>query len=293
MTQSDFPVQNIKNRIYEIRESQVMLDNDLALLYEVEVKVLNQAVKRNIERFPKEFMFQLSEEEYNFLRSQFVTAKSNWSKKRYLPYAFTEQGVAMLSAVLKSPKAIQVSIKIMSAFVEMRHYLTKNADIFENFHRIDRKLLIHDENFNKLFKALEQNQLTPKQGIFFNGQVFDAHVFVSDLIKSAEKSIVLIDNYVDEKVLTLLSKKKSEVEICIYSKNINSKLLQDVEKFNVQYENLTIKKFDECHDRFLIIDNKIYHIGASLKDLGKKWFAFSKLEIDASLILGKLALIKT
>ncbi len=277
---------DIQNKILEIRGYQVMLDSDLALLYEVEVKVLNQTVKRNIERFPKEFMFQLSEKEIKNLRSQFVTSKSHGGR-RYSPYAFTEQGVAMLSAVLKSPTAIKVSIKIMTVFVEMRHYLMKNADIFEKFHRIDQKLLVHDENFAKIFKALESKEL-PKQGIFFNGQVFDAHVLLSEMIKKAEKTIILMDNYVDEKVLTLLSKKKSEVEVFIYSKTISNKLQQDADKFNAQYKNLILKQFDDCHDRFLIIDNQIYHIGASLKDLGKKWFAFSKLEIDAKLILGRL-----
>ncbi len=289
MSLNELSTIDIQNKIYEIRGCQVMIDSDLALLYEVGVKALNQAVKRNTGRFPKEFMFQLSEKEYTNLRSQFVTAKSNWSKKRYVPYAFTEQGVAMLSAILKSPTAIKVSIRIMAAFVEMRHYLMKNADIFEKFHRIDQKLIAHDDNFNKIFKALESKEL-PKQGIFFNGQVFDAHVFVSDLVKKAEKSIILIDNYVDEKVLTLLSKKKSSgVEVYIYSKNITNKIRQDADKFNTQYKNLILKQFNDSHDRFLIIDNKdLYHIGASLKDLGKKWFAFSKLKIGPNLILDKL-----
>ncbi|MBS4013712.1 MAG: ORF6N domain-containing protein [Bacteroidetes bacterium] len=289
MTESDFPIQNIKSRIYDIRGKQVMLDRDLAIIYDVDVKRLNEQVKRNIERFPEQFMFKLNTKEYQILRSQIATLETKQgSHRKYLPFAFTEHGVSMLSAVLRSKKAIEVSILIVSAFVEMRHYLTKNAEIFDKFHMIDQKLLLHDENFNKLFKALEQNQFTPKQGIFFQGQVFDAHVFVSDLIRNAENTILLFDNYLDEQVLTVLSKKKPEVEICIYSKNINSKLLQDVEKFNVQYKNLKIKKFDDCHDRFLIIDNQIYHIGASLKDLGKKWFAFSKLEIDVNRIFGKL-----
>ncbi|MBS4014247.1 MAG: ORF6N domain-containing protein [Bacteroidetes bacterium] len=289
MTQSEFPIQNIKTRIYEIRGKQVMLDRDLAELYGVITGRLNEQVKRNKERFPHDFTFQLNDTEFKNLENLISqNATSNWGGVRKYPYAFTEQGVAMLSSVLKSKQAVEVNIQIMRAFVEMRHYLTKNAEVFEKFHRIDQKLLIHDENFNKLFKALEQNQLTPKQGIFFQGQVFDAHVFISDLIRNAEKTIILFDNYVDEQVLTVLSKKKADVEICIYSKNINNKLRQDVEKFNVQYKNLTIKKFDDCHDRFLIIDNQIYHIGASLKDLGKKWFAFSKLEIDINRIFGEL-----
>ncbi len=286
MTHYDLPIQNIKSKIYEIRGKQVMLDRDLAGLYGVNTKRLNEQVKRNIERFPKDFMFQLSKQE----KLEVVANCDHLANLKYsyiLPYAFTEQGVAMLSSVLKSKQAVEVNIQIMRAFVEFRHYLIKNADIFEKFHRIDQKLLVHDENFAKIFKALESKEL-PKQGIFFNGQVFDAHVLLSEMIKKAEKTIILMDNYVDEKVLTLLSKKKSEVEVFIYSKTISNKLQQDADKFNTQYKNLTLKQFDDCHDRFLIIDNNIYHIGASLKDLGKKWFAFSKLEIDAKLILGKL-----
>ena len=205
MTQYDLPIQSIQSKIYNIRGKQVMLDSDLALIYDVDVKRLNEQVKRNNERFPEQFMFKLSTEEYNFLRSQIATLETKkGSHRKYLPFAFTEHGVSMLSAVLRSKKAIEMSILIVNAFVEMRHYLIKNADIFEKFHRIDQRLLAHDENFNKVFKALESKEL-PKQGIFFNGQVFDAHVFISDLIKTAEKSIILIDNYVDEKVLTLLS----------------------------------------------------------------------------------------
>ncbi len=289
---SNLPIQNIKNKIHEIRVVQVMLDIDLAELYGVDVKRLNEQVKRNIERFPEKFMFQLTKDEYKILRSQFATLETLEGKKgkhrKYLPFVFTEQGVSMLSAVLRSKKAIEVSIQIMSAFVEMRHFLLKNANVFEKFHEIDKKLLAHDKNFNKIFKALEQKQLAPKQGIFFNGQVFDAHIFVSDLIKRANKKIVLIDNYVDEKTLTLLSKKKPQVKVNIYTKNINNKLLQDVEKFNEQYKNLILNKFKESHDRFLIIDQEIYHIGASLKDLGKKWFAFSKLHLQLDLILYRL-----
>ncbi len=285
---ANLPVQNIRNKIYEIRGVQVMLDSDLAQLYGVEVKALNQAVKRNIERFPEFFMFQLSKNELQILRSQIVTSSSHGGR-RYNPHAFTEQGVSMLAAILRSKKAIDVSIKIMSAFVEMRHFLLKNANFLEKFHEIDKKLLTHDENFNKIFKALEQKQLAPKQGIFFNGQVFDAHIFVSDLIKSAINSIILIDNYIDEKTLMLLSKKKPQVKVSIYTKNINNKMLQDAEKFNEQYKNLVLKKFQDSHDRFLIIDQEIYHIGASLKDLGKKWFAFSKLHLELEVILSRLS----
>jgi phage regulator Rha-like protein len=279
----------INNKIHTIRGVQVMLDSDLAELYGVEVRSLNQAVKRNIERFPEDFMFQLTEFEFFPLRSQFVTLKkARGTHRKYIPYVFTEQGVAMLSGVLKSPKAVDVNVKIMRAFVEMRRFLISNATVFEKFHRIDQKFLEHDENFSKLFGALEQKQLTPQQGIFFNGQVFDAFVFISKLIKSAKNRIVLIDNYVDENTLLLFSGKNSEVSVRIYTKNINPKLIMAKDKFNEQYSNLDVTRFDDSHDRFIIIDNEVYHIGASLKDLGKKWFAFSKLGLAPEVILSRI-----
>ncbi len=208
----------IKNKIHTIRGVQVMLDSDLAELYDVPVKRLNEQVRRNMERFPSDFMFQLSESEYEILRSQIATANIAWSKKRFFPHAFTEQGVAMLSSVLRSKKSIEVNVKIMRAFVEMRRFLVSNATVFEKFHRIDQQLLEHDENFNKLFNALEQKQLTPRQGIFFNGQVFDAFIFISKLIKSAKNRIVLIDNYVDEDTLQLFSDKNDTVSVKIHTK---------------------------------------------------------------------------
>ncbi len=284
---SNLPVQNIKNKIYEIRGVQVMLDSDLAKLYEVKSIRLREQVKRNIKRFPGDFMFRLTDDEVELMVSQ-NAIPSIKILGGHNPFVFTEQGVAMLSGILRSSKAVEVNIKIMRAFVEMRYFLVRNADVFQKFQKIDQKMLEYDDNFRELFKALEQKQLAPKQGIFFNGQVFDAHIFVSDLIKKANKNIVLIDNYVDEKTLTLLSKKKPEVKANIYTKNINTKLLQDVEKFNEQYKNLILNKFKESHDWFLIIDQEIYHIGASLKDLGKKWFAFSKLHLQLEVILSRL-----
>ncbi len=277
----------IQNKIHTIRGVQVMIDSDLAELYEVETKNLNRLVKRNVERFPEDFMFQLDHEE--FLRCQTGTLnKSRGTHRKYAPYAFTEQGVAMLSGILKSPKAVDVNVKIMRAFVEMRGFLVNNATVFEKLHRIDHKLLEHDENFNKLFNALEQKQLTPRQGIFFNGQVFDAFVFISKLIKTAKARIVLIDNYVDENTLQLFSDKNSEVSVKIYTKNINPKLIMAKDKFNQQHGSLDVTKFEDSHDRFIIIDNEVYHIGASLKDLGKKWFAFSKLGLAPEVILSKI-----
>ena len=201
---------------------------------------------------------------------------------------FTEPGVSMLSAVLKSKKAIQVSIKIITAFVEMRRFLVNNAVVFEKFYQIDQKFLEHDENFSKLFNALEQKKLTPSQGIFFNGQVFDAFVFISNLIKTAQRRIILIDNYVDEDTLQLFSDKNSEVVVKIFTKYLNQKLQMAAEKFDRQYDGLVITAFEDSHDRFIVIDNEVYHIGASLKDLGKKWFAFSRLGLAPEVILARI-----
>lgn len=294
----------IKDKIFTIRGLQVMLDKDLAELYEVETKVFNQAVKRNIERFPENFRFQLTLKEHENLRSQFVTSSSDnalrsqiatleHGGRRYLPYAFTEQGVSMLSAILKSKVAIDVSIKIINSFVNMRKIISQNSYIFQRLEnietlRIKDKLEI-DEKFDRIFNALEDKSLKPKQGIFYDGQVYDAYVFVSDLIRSSTHSIILVDNYCDDSVLTLLSKRDREIKCSIYTKNISKQLLLDVTKHNSQYPNIKIKQFNSSHDRFLIIDEKdVYHIGASLKDLGKKWFAFSRLDIESFDILSRL-----
>lgn len=288
----------IKNKIFTIRGLQVMIDKDLAELYEVETKVFNQAVKRNIDRFPHNFRFQVTREEHENLRSQFVTLSSNlennWGKHtKYLPYVFTEQGVSMLSAILKSKVAIDISIKIINSFVNMRKIISQNSYIFQRLEnietlRIKDKIEI-DEKFDKIFNALEDKSLKPKQGIFYDGQMYDAYVFVSDLIRSAKHSIVLIDNYCDDSVLTLLSKRDIDIKCSIYTKNISKQLLLDLEKYNSQYPSIEIKQFNSSHDRFLIIDdNDVYHIGASLKDLGKKWFAFSRLDIEPFDILSRL-----
>jgi len=271
---------DIQDKIFTIRGVQVMLDSNLASLYQVETKVFNQAVKRNIQRFPQNFRFQLTEEEYDNLRSQIVT--SNLDKKhggrRYLPYVFTEFGVSMLSSVLKSDIAIEISIKIIESFVNMRRIISSNSLIYQRFEKIEKRLSTYDENFEKIFKAIEGKSVKPKQGIFYNGQIFDAYTFVIDLVKSAKKSILLIDNYVDESTLTILSKNQN-INIVIYTSKISKQLKLDIKKYNQQYKKVELKKFDLSHDRFLIIDEKeVYHIGASLKDLGKKVFAFSKME---------------
>ncbi len=277
----------IQNRIFTFRNKQVMVDRDLAELYQVETKVLNQAVKRNIKRFPESFRFQLNADEKEQLVTncdRFKTLKHSTS----LPYVFTEQGVSMLSAVLKSERAIEVSIKIIEAFVAMRRYIASNSLIFERFERIEQRLSKHDDNFDKIFKAIEDKNIKPKQGIFFDGQIFDAYVFVNDLIKSAKKSIILIDNYIDETTLTLFSKVPN-IRVLIYTHTIDKKLRLDYQKYQKQHKNITLKTFKNAHDRFLILDDKeVYHIGASLKDLGKKWFAFSKMEKESLAILEKL-----
>lgn len=283
---------NIKSRIFTIRGMQVMLDSDLAELYGVSTKVFNQAVKRNTDRFPEKYMFMVNDDEFASLRSQIVTSNKRGGR-RYLPKVFTEQGVAMLSAVLKSDTAIQISIKVIDAFVEMRHFITENFRISQRIDFVEKKQIEYksesDKKFDLLFEALENNQLPPKQGVFFNGQVFDAHKFVSDLVRSAEKSIVLIDNYIDDTVLTLFAKRKNGVTLKILTKNVTKQLQLDIKKFNEQFPEAEIQEFDQSHDRFMIIDSSVvYHIGASLKDLGKKWFAFSKMDIAVADILKKL-----
>lgn len=283
----------IQNRIFNIRYVQVMIDSDLAELYGVETKYLNRAVKRNIDRFPKKFRFQLTAKEFGNLKFHFGTSSLDHGGRRTLPYAFTEQGVAMLSAVLRSDTAVQVSIQIMDAFVKMRRFLSSNSAIFNRIDSVEKNLLEFktdsDSKFNKIFAAIEEKDIKPKQGIFFEGQIFDAYQFVSNLFRTAKNTIIIIDNYIDDSVLTHLSKKKKAVEVSIFTKNISEQLKLDTEKFNLQYKNLSIRKFNKSHDRFIIIDDKdIYHFGASLKDLGKKWFAFSKFEKGALSVLEKL-----
>ncbi len=280
--------QHIESKILLLRDVQVMLDKDLAELYQVETKVLNQAVKRNSDRFPDGFRFQLSEAEKNELVTncdRFQSLKHSTSN----PYAFTEQGVAMLSAVLRSDVAVQASIQIIQAFVKMRKFILNNAALFQRLDKVETKQLEADQKFEKIFKALEAGQTKPDKGIFFEGQVFDAYSFVSDLIKRAETNIILIDNYIDESVLIFLSKRKANVSATIFTKE-NSKTFQlDLKKHKAQYPSIEVKPFADSHDRFLIIDeSELYHIGASLKDLGKKWFAFSRMDSLVNVILNRI-----
>jgi hypothetical protein len=277
---------DIKSKIYTFRDKQVMLDKDLAGLYNVETRVFNQAVKRNLARFPERFRFQLTQEEYENLRSQIVTSSlvsqnviaSEHGGRRYLPYVFTEQGVSMLSAILKSETAVDVSIKIIDSFVSMRKFISQNASVFQRLDILEQNQLISNTNIDKIFKALESKDKIQEQGIFYNGQIFDAHKFVSDLIRSAKSSIILIDNYVDDRTLTLFQKNQN-VSVTIYTNDITKELKLDLAKYNKQYKNISARTTTNFHDRFLIIDKtEVYHIGASLKDLGKKVFAFSKMQ---------------
>jgi hypothetical protein len=290
----------IESQIFTIRGMQVMTDYDLAKLYNVETKVLNQAVKRNITRFPENFRFQLTQSEWEYLRSQLVTATQNndvWSqqreqarlayqvlfaKRRTFPFVFTEQGVAMLSGVLNSQTAISASIQIMNAFVKMRHIILDNSLISHRLDIIETKQSQTDQKFEKVFRALDTKDQIPTQGIFFEGQVFDAYELFSKIIRKAKSHIILIDNYIDETTLIHLAKKNPKVKALILTHPISKELELDIQKVNQQYGNFKIKKFNKSHDRFLIIDQKeIYHLGASLKDLGKKLFAFSLLDTSS------------
>ena len=321
-------VEQIENLILTIRGKQVILDRDLARLYGVETRVLNQAVQRNIERFPEDFMFQLTKEEAESSRSQFVMlnaegdelksqfATSNEGSSRsqfatlngrghnikHLPYAFTENGIAMLSGVLRSPMAIATNIHIMRAFNAMRHFIGSHAQVFQRLEVMERNQLAlnasqaelsaqvaeNNKRLNEVFRRLDDNSEKPEKGIFYDGQIFDAYSFINERIREAKKRIVLIDNYVDDSVLTMLDKRNKGVEAVVYTKNISRQLSLDFEKHNAQYSPIEVKQFDRAHDRFLCIDDTVYLIGASLKDLGKKWFGFVKLEQPTDELLSKM-----
>lgn len=284
---------DIQPMIKVIRGQQVMLDSDLSALYGVETRRLNEQVKRNIERFPDDFMFQLRKEELDNLMSQ--NATSSWGGTRKLPYAFTEQGIAMLSSVLKSQTAVEVNIRIMRAFITMRRFIATNAQLFQRletieYHQLEMKQHqeMTDRRIDEVFKRLDTD-IPPMQGIFYDGQVFDTYRFVSDLIRKAKQSIVLIDNYVDGTVLTLLDKRSEGVSATIYTQRVSSQFQLDVDRHNSQYPLIEIKRFNKAHDRFLLIDNEVYHIGASIKDLGKKWFGFTLMrDITATELIKKI-----
>jgi len=286
---NEITAKTIEAKILTIRNQQVMIDRDLAELYGTETKVLNQAVKRNIERFPEDFMFVLDKSE----KDELVTNCDRFETMKHssvMPYAFTEQGVAMLSSVLKSPTAVDVNIQIMRAFVAMRHFLQNNAQVFSEINTIKKQLLdtnVHqketDKKVEELFDLIDKYNVKDTQGIFFQGQIFDAYAKFESFIAQAKQEIILIDNYVDFSILQRLAKKKKNVNVVIYTDPKTKLTAQDIQQFNTQYPTLTLNHTTKMHDRFLIIDQKtLYHIGASLKDLGKKCFAFEVL--DASLI---------
>ena len=289
-------INEIENRIFTIRGVQVMLDSDLAEMYQTETKYINRAMKRNPDRFPETFVFQLTEEEIEMLTSRLQIGTLNKNLRfqigtsnirggrRYLPFAFTEQGVAMLSAVLSTPVAIKVSVRIINVFVEMRKFIAIYGGLLQRMDGLEQKQLEikleTDQKFDRVFKALESKDTIPAQGVFFENQVFDAYEFTSKIIRSAEKNIILIDNYIDETTLTHLSKKKKGVKVLLLTPKIEEALKLDIQKANTQYGGFEAKIFNKSHDRFLIIDDtkEVYHLGASLKDLGRKWFAFSKMD---------------
>ncbi len=259
-----------------------MVDRDLAQLYGVEPKRLGEQVRRNIDRFPEAFRFQLSDVEKNEL----VANCDRFEPLKHAaapPYAFTEQGVAMLSAVLRSDTAVKVSIQIMEAFVSMRRLLAASMPLLDRLATLEKRQVAleirTDDRFEQLFTALETGNVQPAQGVFFDGQMFDAYVFVNDLLRSAQRSCVLIDHSVADSVLLQLAKRSKGVSATVLTKNFGPQLEQDLKRHNSQYPPIRVEIFPHSHDRFLILDGEtIYHIGASLKDLGKKWFAFSRMD---------------
>ena len=232
-------------------------------------------------------MFQLTKEEFDYLRSQ--NAATNLNKRRSLPYAFTEHGVIMAAAILKSEIADKASVKVVEAFVAMRRFLSANSQVFQRLETIEYKLLESDQKFEDIYAKLEEKSLKPQQGIFFDGQVYDAYQLICELIKSATSRIILIDNYVDESVLTMLDKREPGVDATIYTQKAGDQFKLDIAKHDAQYPPIPVCIFKMSHDRFLIIDNLVYHVGASIKDLGKKWFAVSLMEAqDANAIITRL-----
>lgn len=275
---------DIKSLIYTVKGKQVMLDSDVAMLYERETKVINQTMKRNLKRFPEDFCFQLTEEEYKFLRSQIVTLDESGRGKhrKYLPYVYTEHGVSMLSPLLNSEIAIEVSIKIIRAFVEMRKFINTNKQLFERVvtieNKMDQKFINYDNKFEQIFNALQKNE-NFKQKIFFEGQIYDAYSLIIDIIKSAKQKIVIIDNYIDDSILKMIVKKSKNVEVVILTSEKSNITNLDIQKFNKEYPTLKISRSNKFHDRFIIVDGKeLYHCGASIKDLGKKCFGINKIE---------------
>ena len=307
--QYEISKEEIKKLIYTIRGKQVMIDSDVARLYHYKTKVLNLTVRRNIERFPEEFCFQLTENEFQTLRFQIGTSKQNESQnlrfqietskqsseinnnlrggRRYLPYVFTEQGIAMLAGVLKNDIAVKVSLNIINSFIEMRKFIASNGQVFERLTNMEYKLLEHDKKFDIVFDQLQKEE-NIKQKIFFEGQIYDAYSLIIDIIKKANRKITIIDNYIDDSILKMLAKKNKNVKVTILT-SIKSNIQNiDIQKFNKEYPTLKVAKTDKFHDRFVLLDSKeMYHLGASIKDLGKKCFAISKVENEEMINLIK------
>lgn len=284
-------LQNIQNQIYTIRNVQVMLDKDLAELYGVETKRVNEAVKNNVDKFQADFYFELTNKEFNDLRSKFSATK--FAKTKTNPKFFTEQGIYMLATILKGKVATDITVALIRTFANMRRAIVNNTSLQSQIDYLTQKQITDkidtEQKFGKVFNAIRAKDTKPTQGIYYNGETFDAYVFVCNLIKNAKIAIVLIDNYVDESVLPLLNKRNKKCSATIYTNKINKQLQLDPKKHNSQYPTIKIQKFKKAHDRFLVIDNtEIYHIGASIKDLGKTWFAFTKLEIDTLNFLNQL-----
>lgn len=278
--QEEISNEEIKKLIYTIRGKQVMLDSDVARLFKYATKDLNRNVKNNIERFPEYYCFQLTNEEYKSLRCKNFTLNENGrgQHRKYLPYVFTEYGITMLAGLLKSEVAVNVSIKIVNTFIEMRKFISANRQLFERLTNVEYKLLEHDKKFDEIFNQL-QHEENIKQKIFFEGQIYDAYSIIIDIIRKANKKILIIDNYINDSILKMLTKKKNNVEVIILTSNKSNIQNIDVQKFNKEYPVLKISKTNKFHDRFIIIDNKeMYHLGASIKDLGKKCFGINRIE---------------
>ena len=287
----------IESLIHVIRGQQIMIDSDLAQLYGVETKYLKRSVKANIKRFPPDFMFELELTKFDSLRCKNCTSNTKPQRggTRYMPFAFTEQGVAMLSSILKSDTAIEVNIRIMRAFTVMRSFLINNAHVFQRLETVEHHQLLlqehlseHDRKFEEVLSRLDDKDSEPIEGFFFEGQIFDAYSLISDLIRKASRRIVLIDNYVDDRILKVLTKREEGVSATIYTDPRHSQITNDLRRHNAQYSPVEVRHCTNVHDRFLIIDDTVYFIGGSIKDLGKKIVAFSQMHQNPDIILARL-----
>ena len=307
----------VENCIFTIRGVQVMLDSDLAKFYGIETKRINEQVKRNPDRFPEDFVFQLTKEEVEFSRSQNATLNPSENGDivcsrsqnaplitkrgqniKYLPYVFTEEGVAQLSGVLRSPIAAQMSVKISRAFVAMRRFIAANAGIFQRLEMVEHKQLTTEtwqtnmeHRFDELLNRLDDGSVKPIEGVFVEGQVLDARIYVEQLIGSAKKEVILIDGYIDARTFDILEARKKGVKATIYTESVGRKLLAEAQAHDAEYpgRSIELKAYNNrFHDRFLIVDDDLYHFGASFNELGKRLFAFDKMGLDKNLILGQL-----